>query len=640
MKTTHSDYKGLSSFSSSKYFDAIDKAHDTLEHDRDLAQKVPSCVVVGMQSVGKSAILSRISGICFPQDSEVCTRVATELRLRRARGDQDVLKPMTIKAGNFEAKEVDKTDDDAIENALKEAQKEVLNGRQFEDKLSVKVEKEDVDLPEVTLVDLPGVFFAKDNEADSLEAQVKNMIQERVQNDMALILHVVPLNQDTDTVSTWRTVHDADEEQERTITVLTKVDLAVKDVGGKEKVKKRIQKILKDKSSKCFVVHGAAKSLEDEKLQLSQVSNFIEDLGLGGKIKVGLKELNEFIEERMFEHIKQKIPEMRNLLENELNLSKDELKILGRQPHSPISIALRDSLCMKHHLAEAYQSFQPDYRCLTEEMGQQLFGIDLEPIGLVDADEACEILQRGWQNYSPTKSQFQDHILALEVKKIGEDSRTMINVQYVGNGAELDAWLQPFAEPLEMVLEEYIENVFGDFDRKVLHPSMQKGSSEPTKVLSKELELKIKRNVIFKAKCDAIDYANYLVDSVKKNTFTCNDHYLSETTKELEDRMDRDFLVYLKNDYKLEMRPYINVVCGIRAFFKTRKNMLPDTIQLHFTKALNDLFKVTDKEIGDLMLLETSIARIKESSDSIARRKFLLAREKTIKSALEEIGLL
>ena len=158
----------LTTSSSSKskiYFNAIDKAHEILEHDRDLAKKVPSCVVVGMQSVGKSAVLSRISGIRFPQDSEVCTRVAIELRLRRASEQNKVMK---IKAGNFEGKEVDATDDNAVESALKDAQLKVLNGRKFEDKLSVKVEKEDVDLPEVTLIDLP--------EGYSLQRMMERMI--------------------------------------------------------------------------------------------------------------------------------------------------------------------------------------------------------------------------------------------------------------------------------------------------------------------------------------------------------------------------------------------------------------------------------------------------------------------------------
>jgi hypothetical protein len=150
-----SDKDNFSSTSKSKrYFNAIDKAHEILEDYRDLAKKVPSCVVVGMQSVGKSAVLSRISGIRFPQDSEVCA------------SEQN--KVMKIKAGNFEGKEVDATDDNAVESALKDAQLKVLTGRKFEDKLSVKVEKEDVDLPEVTLIDLP--------EGYSLQRMMERMI--------------------------------------------------------------------------------------------------------------------------------------------------------------------------------------------------------------------------------------------------------------------------------------------------------------------------------------------------------------------------------------------------------------------------------------------------------------------------------
>jgi len=101
------------------------------------------------------------------------------------------------------------------------------------------------------------------------------------------------------------------------------------------------------KSSECFVVHGAAKSTEDEESQLAMVSNYIQELRLGDRIKVGVKELNEFIEDRMLEHIKEKIPEMRRSLEDELRLCEDELQNLGRQPLTSHSIALSDSYSMK-----------------------------------------------------------------------------------------------------------------------------------------------------------------------------------------------------------------------------------------------------------------------------------------------------
>lgn len=619
------------------YFNAIDKAREILEFDKELAQKVPSCVVVGMQSVGKSAVLSRISGIRFPQDSEVCTRVAIQLRLRRARNIEDALKPIIVKAGNSEGREIDKTDDVAIENALREAQGEVLNGRKFEDKLSVKIEKEDVNLPEVTLIDLPGVFFAKDDATDDIEAQVKRMIEDRVSDPMALILHVVPLNQDTDTISTWRTVRDADHKQERTISVLTKADLALKD--GKDLIKRRMCKILEDsKSSECFVVHGAAENLEDEQSKLSEVSNSIEDLGLGHQIKVGVNELNKYVEERMLEHIKEKLPEMRKMLKAELTCSENELERIGREPCSPISIAVRDSQCMRRYLAETFDLFQPDFRRLTERMSQEIYDISMAPLGRIDND-AADIISENL--ITPlTKSAYRVHMLALEAKTISDETRAMSNLSYAGREPELVAWLEMFAKPLDTILKEYIDDVFGAFDRMIFHSSIQRGSSDSTKGVSKDLELRIKMNVIVKAKNDAMEFVNNLIDSVKTNTFTSNDHYLSERAKELTEALNDTCLKYLKQPYRSRMETHYVTVCGVKAFLEARKTMLPDAIQLHITKSFNDLFEATEKEIGDQMLATSTINIIKESPSSIARRKFHLEREEKIRNALDEISLL
>jgi hypothetical protein len=215
----------------------------------------------------------------------------------------------------------------------------------------------------------------------------------------------------------------------------------------------------------------------------------------------------------------------------------------------------------------------------------------------------------------------------------------MINVPYVGKRTELESWLQTFAEPFEKVLKKYIEDVFDAFNHQIFQPSILNGSSEPTKIVTKHLELLIKRNVIVKAKNDAMDYANYLVDSVEGNTYTSNDHYLTCTTREFEKKNDKAF-ENMNKSYKLNMQPHFHVVCGIRAFFKIRKKTLPDCIQLHFTKALDDLFKETEKEIGDQMMSNTTISMIKESARSIARRKFHLRRENKIKYALEEISVL
>jgi len=87
----------------------------------------------------------------------------------------------------------------------------------------------------------------------------------------------------------------------------------------------------------------------------------------------------------MLDHIKEKIPGMRRLLEEELRLCASSLDVLGRA-----AISWIDSQSTKEHLAEAYASFQPDNRHLTERMAREIFDLDMKPLGIVDAAVAKE----------------------------------------------------------------------------------------------------------------------------------------------------------------------------------------------------------------------------------------------------------
>jgi hypothetical protein len=260
----------------------------------------------------------------------------------------------------------------------------------------------------------------------------------------------------------------------------------------------------------------------------------------------------------------------------------------------------------------------------------------MEPLGIVDATEA----ERTLRKYTNTldSSRIKHHLLALEVKKISEDTRVMVNVPYVGKRLELERWLAAFVKPLEKVTKKYIEELFNMFNSEILQPSLRKGSSDPTKVATVHLEALLRKEVIVAGRREAMTYIENLIQAIKTNTFTANDHYLSDTTTELQKRFNE--VKFLKESYKLEMQPYFYLVFGIQAFLKTRKKMLPDTIQLHFTKVLRDLLEETDKKIGDYMMSESGIATIEESKRSVARRKLYLEREKKIKDALDEISLL
>jgi hypothetical protein len=267
----------------------------------------------------------------------------------------------------------------------------------------------------------------------------------------------------------------------------------------------------------------------------------------------------------------------------------------------------------------------------------------MKPLGTIDADEANKILVENWESAYITSpighEQKEHHVLALEVKKLGDDSRAMINVPFVRKRTEIETWLETIIDPLGNIVKKYIDDVFDAFYNKIVLPSIKKGSSEPTKSVSKQLEVLIKKDVILKAKHVAFGYANNLVDSVKINTYTTNDHYLTATKKDFEETYTKDFLG-LSRAYQAKMEPFFHVVCELRAFIKTRKKVLPDTIQLHFTKVLDNLHKATKKEIDNQMMSESSIAMIKESDRIVKKREFYLQREKSIMDALEEISLL
>eukprot|EP01084_Bolivina_argentea_P115196 204900_1 len=68
-----------------KQFQSILNTLDEIRHlignnNEDI--KIPTVVVIGDQSHGKSSLMELISGVDLPRNQEICTRVPAELRLR------------------------------------------------------------------------------------------------------------------------------------------------------------------------------------------------------------------------------------------------------------------------------------------------------------------------------------------------------------------------------------------------------------------------------------------------------------------------------------------------------------------------------------------------------------------------------
>eukprot|EP00118_Oscarella_pearsei_P021267 m.238176 g.238176 ORF g.238176 m.238176 type:complete len:773 (+) comp40153_c0_seq76:74-2392(+) len=223
------------------FIDLVDSLRSLgLDQDIDL----PSVVVIGDQSSGKSSVLEAISGVQLPRGTGIVTRCALELRMKkmnvnplssRASSEESnsIWKAKLTKCGPNVAKEnaeivIDSSTD--VEKAVYEAQDDLAGeGKDIcvDDHILLEVESPYV--PDLTLIDLPGIArVAGEGQAEDIEEQTKGLIRKHIKKGETIILCVIPCNVDIATTEALKLAREFDPDGERTLGVMTKPDLVDK----------------------------------------------------------------------------------------------------------------------------------------------------------------------------------------------------------------------------------------------------------------------------------------------------------------------------------------------------------------------------------------------------------------------------
>ncbi|CZS92502.1 related to interferon-induced GTP-binding protein Mx [Rhynchosporium agropyri] len=182
---------------------------------------LPQIAVCGDQSSGKSSCLEAISGIPFPRKDALCTRFATELVLRKSPTESVVVNIYTLES--FEELP-----------ALIEAAKVVLGldkpGSGFSSDI-LRIEISGPTRPHLTIVDLPGLIHAKnDNEDDEdVEEVVSELVHSYMRRPRTIILAVVSALNDRALQAVLKRVKAVDPHGRRTMGLITKPDTLFKD---------------------------------------------------------------------------------------------------------------------------------------------------------------------------------------------------------------------------------------------------------------------------------------------------------------------------------------------------------------------------------------------------------------------------
>ncbi|CAF1347667.1 unnamed protein product [Rotaria magnacalcarata] len=213
----------------------LNKLQDAFNTVGSESIQLPQIVVVGSQSAGKSSVLECIVGRDFlPRGSGIVTRRPLTLQLIHTPvEDKDVqcqrlgiTVPNENEFGIFtHIQNRVYTDFNEIRLEI-EAETDRISGKKNICKEPITLQIYSPKVVTLTLIDLPGLTkIPVDDQPVDIEQQVRNLIIHYISNPNAIILAITPANVDFSTSEAVKFAKEVDPEGQRTLAVLTKLDL-------------------------------------------------------------------------------------------------------------------------------------------------------------------------------------------------------------------------------------------------------------------------------------------------------------------------------------------------------------------------------------------------------------------------------
>ncbi|XP_064613135.1 interferon-induced GTP-binding protein Mx1-like [Liolophura sinensis] len=369
---------------------------DTIDLIRSLGLEgrgfqLPKIVVIGDQSVGKSSCLEALSGIQLPRGDGIVTRTPLEMRMRTARIGTGWRCRIQYKDHKGQHVNTEINNSSEVGEGVKEAQSRIMGDTSGISDSLITLEVESPDVPDLTLIDLPGIAryseanaqieqqvlqrkvpvlpwgrtnsecrcnFCRVRERENLavsrpkqhqaesrycglekryDPSIIQLIKKFIKSDNTIILAVFPAGTDVDTVAAFRLARDVDPELKRTMGVVTKMDL----VGpGSEKF---VLDTLNNKKVKLnlgmFAVRCRNQDEVERGIPLQEACRKEEDFfhshphfGYLNPSIFGIRRLSEKMVKELTSRIRQCLPEMNRVVSDKLSEIKKDIAELGKGP--------------------------------------------------------------------------------------------------------------------------------------------------------------------------------------------------------------------------------------------------------------------------------------------------------------------
>ncbi|KAL5372019.1 hypothetical protein PMIN02_012705 [Paraphaeosphaeria minitans] len=294
---------------------------------------LPQLVVVGDQSSGKSSLLEGLTGLSFPVASDLCTRFATQIVLRRApaheaqvkitiipgpdaQGDEETLDFLlsftkTLSAEEFDSERFQEIFNEAAERmGLPGPNTENLEDleKRFSDDI-LKIELSGPDHHHLSVVDVPGLFHNPTKyQTEEDRAIIRKLIEDYITDKRTIILAVMDARNNLANQEVFSMARAADPAGKRTVGIITKCDaLQPGDEQGVFRIaKNEVERlnhgwfVVKNRSTQEIV---AGVTIEDRQRREKQFFATVAPWTELKKNRTGIYALKAFLGGLLYDHI-------------------------------------------------------------------------------------------------------------------------------------------------------------------------------------------------------------------------------------------------------------------------------------------------------------------------------------------------
>ncbi|KAI3468728.1 hypothetical protein Pfo_025391 [Paulownia fortunei] len=513
----------------SSYNDRIRPLLDTIDRLRHLkimqeGIQLPTIVVVGDQSSGKSSVLESLAGISLPRGQGICTRVPLIMRL------QNNPNPVPELSLEFNGKVVP-TDEENISDAIWLATEEIAGrGKGISNiPLTLVVKKNGV--PDLTMVDLPGITRVPvHGQPEDIYEQISNIIMEFITPEESIILNVLSASVDFSTCESIRMSQRVDKTGQRTLAVVTKADKSPEGL---------LEKVTADDVNiglgyVCVRNRIGDETYEEARAEEAKLFETHPQLSKINKSIVGIPVLAERLVKIQATIIVRCLPDIVMKINDKLSANLEELNKL---PKHLTSVAEAMTTFM-HILGFAKESLRKiilqgefdEYPDATEMHGTarlaemlNKYSEELQSQKLVDNDSKKKFL--------------------LDEIKVLEETKAIGLPNFLPKTAFLTL-LQKKVKAISAIPFNFVEKIWCYIENLVVSVLLRHSDNYP-QLLS--CTRRAAQNLIAKKKQQSVDWVKDIVEMEKLTDYTCNPEYMASWNKLMS--FQKDFTERLDSPY-------------------------------------------------------------------------------------------